>query len=71
MYVGKGEGQQIGVVKPRNKMRFIDADIELRLKQELRKTPKAETNSMLLTINNNKGKIAVGEIGPARLNTMT
>jgi len=71
MYVGKGEGQQIGVVKPRNKMRFIDADIELRLKQELKKTPTAETNSILLTINNAKGKIAAGGIRPAKLNTTT
>ena len=67
--VGNGEGQQTGAVKPRNKIRFTDADIELRLKQELKKTPTAETNSVLLTINNAKGRIAVSGILPARLNT--
>jgi hypothetical protein len=69
--VGNGKGQQTGAVKPRNRIRFIGADNELRLKQELKKTPTAETNSMLLTINNAKGKIAVGGIQPARLKTMT
>ena len=69
--VGNGEGQQNGAVKPRNKIRFMDADIEFRLKQELKKTPMVETNSVLLIINNAKGKIAADEIGPARLNTKT
>ena len=67
--MGNGEGQQTGAVKPRNKIRFMDADIELRLKQELKKTPIVETKSMLLTINNAKGKTAAGGIQPAKLNT--
>ena len=67
--MGNGEGQQTGAVKPRNKIRFMDADIELRLKQELKKTPIVETKSMLLTINNPKGKIAVGGMQPAIPNT--
>ena len=66
---GKGTGQQTGAVKPRNKIRFTDADIELRLKQELKKTPTAETNGALLTINNAKGRIAAGGILPAKLKT--
>ena len=58
--VDKGKGQQTGAVKPRNKIRFTDADIELRLKQELKKTPTAETNNVLLAINNTKGRMAAG-----------
>jgi len=69
--VGNGEGQQTGAVKPKNKIMFMAADVELRLKQELKKTPTAETNSMLLTINNVKGKIADSGIKPAKLNTKT
>ena len=68
---GNGKGQQTGTVKPRNMIRFTDADIELRLKQELKKTPTAETNSVLLAINNAKGRIAAGGIQPARLNAAT
>jgi hypothetical protein len=68
--VGNGEGQQTGAVKLKNKIRFMVADIELRLKQELKNTPTAETNSILLTINNAKGKIAAGGTTPVRLNTM-
>jgi len=41
-------------------MRFMDADVELRLKQELKKTPTAETSSMLLATNRAKGKMAAG-----------
>jgi hypothetical protein len=67
--LGNGEGQQTGAVKPRNKIRFTDADIELRLKQELKKTPTAETKNMLLIINKLKGKIAAGGMQPARPNT--
>jgi hypothetical protein len=67
--VGNGEGQQTGAVKPRNKTRFMDADIELRLKHELKKTPIVETNSVLLTINNAKGKRVAGGMQPAKLNT--
>ena len=58
--VGKGEGQQTGTVNKRNRIRLIDADIELRLKQELKKTPTAETSSALLMNNNAKGKMAAG-----------
>ena len=68
---GIGIGQQIGAVKPRNKIRFMDADIELRLKQELKKTPTAETNNMLLMINNAKGRMAAGGMQPTILNTTT
>jgi hypothetical protein len=68
--LGKGEGQQTGAVKPRKRMRLMDADIELRLKQELKNTPTAETNNMLLTANNAKGNTAAGGTMPARLNTM-
>ena len=53
--VGNGEGQQTGAVKPKNKIRFMVAEIELRLKQELKKTPMVETNSMLLIINKLNG----------------
>jgi hypothetical protein len=59
---GRGIGQQIGTVKPRKRIRFMDADIELRLKQELKNTPIEETNNILLTINNAKGGIADGGI---------
>ena len=58
--VGKGEGQQTGAVKKINRIRLTDAEVELRLKQELKTTPTAETSSALLAINNSKGKIAVG-----------
>ena len=60
--VGKGEGQQTGIVKKINRIRLTEAEVELRLKQELKKTPMAETRSALLTINNAKGKMAAGEM---------
>lgn len=49
----------------------MDADAELRLKQELKKTPTAEIRSALLTTNRAKGKMAAGGMQRARLNTTT
>jgi len=69
--MGNGVGQQTGIVKKRNRIMLMDADIELRLKQELKRTPTAETSSMLPAINNAKGRIADGEMQPARLKTTT
>jgi len=66
-----GKGEQNGTVKKRKSIMFMDADVELRLKQELKKTPTAETRSALLATNRTKGKMAAGGMQPARLNTMT
>ena len=57
-----GKGQQTGTVKQKKKIRFTDAEDELRLKQELKKTPTAETNSALLTTNKVQGTIAAAGI---------
>lgn len=67
---GRGKGQQTGAVKPRNKIRFIDVEIELRLKQVLNNTPTEETNNALQTNNNIKGRMEVRGIQPIRLNTV-
>ena len=50
-----GKGQQTGTVKQKNRIRLIAADVELRLKHELKKTPTAETSSALLMKSNIKG----------------
>lgn len=55
-----GKGQQTGTVKQKNKMRFIAEDIELRLKHELKKTPREEMSSALLTTSNIKDIKAKG-----------
>ena len=54
-----GKGQQTGIVKQKNKIRFTADDIELRLKHELRKTPMEDISSALLTTNSIKGMKAV------------
>ena len=69
--VGKGDGQQTGTVKQRKMITFTDADVELRLKHELKKTPTAETRIALLTTSRTRGKMALAGMQPAKPNTAT
>ena len=66
-----GRGQQKGTVKTMNRIKFIAAAGDVRLKQELKKTPTAETSRALLKTSSAKGKIAAGWIQRAKLNTIT
>jgi hypothetical protein len=66
-----GRGQQKGTVKTMNRTKFIAAAGDVRLKQELKKTPTAETSTALLKTSRANGKIAAGWIQPAKLNTIT
>ena len=53
-----GRGQQTGIVKQKNKIKLIADDVELRLKDELKKTPMEEIRSALLTTRSVKGRKA-------------
>ena len=62
-------GQQTGIVKQKNKIKLIADDVELRLKDELKKTPMEEISNALLTTRSIKGMKAARGILPVILNT--
>lgn len=62
-------GQQTGIVKQKNNIRFTADAIELRLKHELKKTPIEEISNALLTTRSIKGMKAARGILPVILNT--